>query len=386
MANGWERLGEVFAGTAAGGNDSYSRGVSKQAQLAQLLAGAQIKQDEAMARDELLGSMIANGTARPEATMLSTMLRMGADPTKISGYHGDVQTQGFQSEAMDAARSGNVPLLNDIMTAISGKPRQTATMSEGTLFDPYGAVGQTVNVTPVGQSTIGQRNAAAAASYASADNSRASASRTRQGQQLDLMKAQQPGAPGGMGGGAPSKPLPAAALKMQQEELSAIGVADAVDRALQNAETQIKDGKLVLGLGANQISSAMNYFNHSTEKTRNYQSFRSNLEKLRNDSLRLNKGVQTEGDAERAWNELFNNLNDQKYVQQRLGEIREINRRGAELRRYNIDVIRNNFGAGSLDIPTSVGAPATPPPAGALGNAFGNASGVDDLLGKYGIR
>nr|WP_313216083.1 hypothetical protein [Stenotrophomonas geniculata] len=205
MANGWERLGEVFAGTAAGGNDSYSRGVSKQAQLAQLLAGAQIKQDEAMARDELLGSMIANGTARPEATMLSTMLRMGADPTKISGYHGDVQTQGFQSEAMDAARSGNVPLLNDIMTAISGRPRQTATMSEGTLFDPYGAVGQTVNVTPVGQSTIGQRNAAAAASYASAANSRASAAKTRQDM---LQGAEQFGleknglwSPGGKAGG-----------------------------------------------------------------------------------------------------------------------------------------------------------------------------------------
>lgn len=205
MANGWERLGEVFAGTAAGGNDSYTRGVSKQAQLAQLLAGAQIKQDEAMARDELLGSMIANGTARPEAAMLSTMLRMGADPTKISGYHGDVQTQGFQSEAMDAARSGNVPLLNDIMTAISGKPRQTATMSEGTLFDPYGAVGQSVNVTPVGQSTIGQRNASAAASYASADNSRASANRTRQAQQLDVMKALQGGAGGNGGATGPGK-------------------------------------------------------------------------------------------------------------------------------------------------------------------------------------
>ena len=223
MANGWERLGEVFAGTAAGGNDSYSRGVSKQAQLAQLLAGAQIKQDEAMARDELLGSMIANGTARPEAAMLSTMLRMGTDPRQLSGYRGDVQTQGFQSEAMDAARSGNVPLLNDIMTAISGKPRQTVNMSEGTLYDPYGAVGQSVNVTPVGQSTIGQRNAAAASSYASADNSRASASKTRQemAQGAERFGMERNGLwnPGGNAGGAGSAAGPGKLTEGQGKDL-----------------------------------------------------------------------------------------------------------------------------------------------------------------------
>ncbi|RRU74153.1 hypothetical protein [Stenotrophomonas maltophilia] len=384
-SNGWASLGEAFAGGSAGQERAYQAGQTRAAQLATLLAGAQIKRDEAMARDQAEAAYAGMGMSPEQARAAAVSLRAGWKPKDVTDYSRGALLNALQSEAAGAARDDDSRLMNNLLTVVSGKPRQTVNLSDGTLFDPYGDVGQTVNTTPVGQSTIGQRNASAVASYASADNSRASANRTRQAQQLDVMKALQGGADGS--GSAPAKPLPAAALKMQQEELASLGVADAVDRALAKAESQINEGTLLLGVGANQASSLMNYFGQSTEKSRNYQSFRSNLEKLRNDSLRLNKGVQTEGDAQRAWNELFNNLNDQKYVQQRLGEIREINRRGAELRRYNIDVIRSNFGAGSLDIPTSVGAPSgPPPPAGALGNAFGNAAGVDDLLGKYGVR
>lgn len=383
-SNGWASLGEAFAGGGAGQDRAYQAGQTRAAQLATLLAGAQIKRDEAMARDQAESSYIGMGMSPEQARAAAVSLRAGWNPKDVTDYSRGALLNALQSEAAGAARDDNARLMNNLLTVYEGKPRQTVNLSDGTLYDPYGSVGQTVNTTPVGQSTIGQRDASAAASYASADNSRATANRTRQAQQLDVMKALQGGADGS--GSAPAKPLPAAALKMQQEELASLGVADAVDRALAKAESQINEGTLLLGVGANQASSLMNYFGQSTEKSRNYQSFRSNLEKLRNDSLRLNKGVQTEGDAQRAWNELFNNLNDQKYVQQRLGEIREINRRGAELRRYNIDVIRSNFGAGSLDIPTSVGAPSGPPPAGALGNAFGNAGGVDDLLGKYGVR
>jgi hypothetical protein len=111
----------------------------------------------------------------------------------------------------------------------------------------------------------------------------------------------------------------------------------------------------------------------SDADSRNFASFQSTLEKLRNDSLRLNKGVQTEGDAVRAWNELVKNINDPQVVRQRLAEIREINNRAIALRKYNIDVIRSNFGVGPLD--TSAYERQAP--------ALGGSAPIDDLVKKY---
>ena len=87
----------------------------------------------------------------------------------------------------------------------------------------------------------------------------------------------------------------------------------------------------------------------SDDVSRNYGTFKTSLEKMRNDSLRLNKGVQTEGDAVRAWNELFENLNDEQYVLQRLKEIQKTNARAADLKKLQVDQIRGNFNADPLD-------------------------------------
>jgi hypothetical protein len=73
------------------------------------------------------------------------------------------------------------------------------------------------------------------------------------------------------------------------------------------------------------------------------------MEKQRNASLLLNKGVQTEGDAQRAWNELFANMNDKGVVKQRLQELQKINERAANLKQLNIDNIRRNYGLDPLD-------------------------------------
>lgn len=143
--------------------------------------------------------------------------------------------------------------------------------------------------------------------------------------------------------------LPTPALKLQQEELDAIGTASSIQADLKALEGQIDAGKLKLGPVSNIASQARNMAGMSDEQSRNFQSFQSTLEKLRNDSLRLNKGVQTEGDAQRAWNELIKNINDPKVVKQRLGEIQKINARAANLRKMNIDSIRSNYGMEPMD-------------------------------------
>lgn len=145
------------------------------------------------------------------------------------------------------------------------------------------------------------------------------------------------------------KPMPASALKMQQSELEAIGIASGIQSDLGAIEQQIKGGKLDFGPIDNLIDRGRNMAGLSTEASRNKASFKSSLEKLRNDSLRLNTGVQTDGDAQRAWNELFENINDKGVVVQRLDEIKRLNARAVKQRKMNVDGIRANYGRDPAD-------------------------------------
>jgi len=166
--------------------------------------------------------------------------------------------------------------------------------------------------------------------------------------------------------------LPVQALKIQNEALDIIGTASGINADLNAVENQLKKGKLKLGPVENLKSQALNAAGFSTPESRNFASFKATLEKQRNDSLRLNKGVQTEGDAQRAWNELFNNLNDKKVVEQRLKEIQKINKRGADLQKLQVEQIRANYGAQPIDFTQFEQRPA------ALGsnNSFTSSSGV----------
>jgi hypothetical protein len=140
------------------------------------------------------------------------------------------------------------------------------------------------------------------------------------------------------------KPLPPGALKMQQEALDAIGVSSSINADLSKLEEQVNTGKLKFGPVANLTSTGLNMAGMSTENSRNFATFKSSLERLRNESLRLNAGVQTDGDAQRAWNELFSSINDTDLVKQRLKEIQAINKRGVELQKLKVDSVRANYG------------------------------------------
>jgi len=171
--------------------------------------------------------------------------------------------------------------------------------------------------------------------------------------------------------------LPTQALKLRQEELDAIGTGASINADLGALEKQIDEGKLSPSLMNNAAAWVRNNTNNSTEQSRNLGSYQATLEKLRNDSLRLNKGVQTEGDATRAWNELMGNSRDTAFVKQRLGEIQRINERAVNLRKMNVDTIHSNYGLDPMDVsgyknqPAAVGSTSSQgafgaPPAGAV--------------------
>jgi len=147
----------------------------------------------------------------------------------------------------------------------------------------------------------------------------------------------------------PSKPLPVGAIKEQDAKLTDIAIAQNNQADLQHFSNLLDSGELNLSLLGNLFNTGRNSVGLSTDESRNLQSFKSTLEKMRNDSLRLNKGVQTEGDSVRAWNELINNISDEDVVKQRLTEIQDLNERAVEQKRQQIDTLRKNYNAGPMD-------------------------------------
>jgi hypothetical protein len=153
--------------------------------------------------------------------------------------------------------------------------------------------------------------------------------------------------------------MPSAIVKEQNDLIDKVNVAQGLEASMNKFVGQIDAGGLDLGLMANLENKARNKVGMSTEESRNLTSFKSTLERLRNESLRLNTGVQTDGDAQRAWKELIDGIEDPLNVRQRLNEIAEINRKGALLQNQKLNIMRNEYGRGEMNIP-NIYAPSQP--------------------------
>lgn len=163
-----------------------------------------------------------------------------------------------------------------------------------------------------------------AASYASADASRASADYTRAGR------------------GKTGPQLPQKGQAYENEGLEKIQIASNNNNDVAGIIDQIDNGQLDPGLLSNKYSEAKSWLgavDPNDQNTRNYNSFLTTMERLRNESLRLNKGVQTDSDAQRAWAELFKNINDKTIVRDQLARISKLNERAAK---QHAGLVRNN--------------------------------------------
>lgn len=111
---------------------------------------------------------------------------------------------------------------------------------------------------------------------------------------------------------------------------------ETINSELGRFDRMISSGQLNLNPVSNTLGGVRNALNMSDNNSRNLAEFRSTLERVRNDSLRLNNGVQTEGDAQRAWNELLDNLNDEEVVRRQLRRVQDINNRALRFRQQRI--------------------------------------------------
>lgn len=172
---GFRDLGAALFGNGGRTQAAYQDGMRGAAQTDLLLSQAKIKRDEAMQRSQVFDSLVANGMPPEQARVVSTSLGAGYDPTKISGYQGDVQQQALIDRSAAAALAGDVDLLNNTNQARTGVLRPRTQITQGMGFDPYAAPDQVMQVTPVAQADIsatralaGERQAAAAENYATA--------------------------------------------------------------------------------------------------------------------------------------------------------------------------------------------------------------------------
>ncbi len=179
--NGWASLGQAFAGGAARQEQAYQAGQTRAAQLAQLLAGAQIKRDEAMARDQFQASLTDAGYAPEQAGLLSNAFRAGFNPTQLSGYRGDVQEQDFRQGAVARSLAGDFGGGNAYLMGVANGPVDLASIQGQNLINnrllPGGGG---ISTTDQGRAGIAADAARARASDASAASSYATADSTRQ--------------------------------------------------------------------------------------------------------------------------------------------------------------------------------------------------------------
>jgi|GEM_PF-610973 len=191
---GWGSVGQALAGlSGAGREDAYNRGMARAAQLDQLVQTARFSREKAMEaadrrtqNSSLSGRFVGAGYSQQDADLATALLRGGHDLKNVMDARLSSQEYGNRGNIVAEALQGNLPAAGAYSMGLAKGPLEMTKVTDGTGYNPYLQADQQYYTTPVGQSTIGQRNAAAQASYASANNSNASAARTRQAMGIDL--------------------------------------------------------------------------------------------------------------------------------------------------------------------------------------------------------
>ena len=145
------------------------------------------------------------------------------------------------------------------------------------------------------------------------------------------------------------KPLSTSAQKAEDEDFGAIDIAGTIVSETNDFMQLIDSGDLSFSPLSGATDAVSLALGGGDEDTLNRQSFDLFLQRLRNASLRLNKGTQTEGDAERALKEIVNNRNNTKAVRKALQDLQRANERAVEERKRNINRRRKTQGVSSFD-------------------------------------
>lgn len=143
-----------------------------------------------------------------------------------------------------------------------------------------------------------------------------------------------------------SKVLPASLQKAEDEDYAAIDTAQGVVEGIKPIIKSLNDGSLNLSGAGNLLFKAKAAIGSSDPEILQYQALERNLNRFVNESLRLNAGVQTDGDAQRAANEYQAafSKNNTKAMAASLNELKTINERAIKNRQNQINRRRKSQG------------------------------------------
>ena len=177
------------------------------------------------------------------------------------------------------------------------------------------------------------------------------------------------------GAAAGAKPLPVGALRELLNVQDALGATQNVSAIIQKHAQRMQKGELNVYPEDSIGAKFRTTIGRTNANDVNVNEWRADMTRIVNESLRLNKGVQTEGDAQRAVQELMA-ANDQKTAARALQRLAELNQRAVKLQRQKAALIRRNYGQDENGDP--VGAPQQAQPQ--------QGGDVDSLLAKYGVQ
>jgi hypothetical protein len=184
--SGWNELGKALAG------DSDLAGI-KGMQAGVQVANGRARLDEAMlgarkARDAEIGRQTLAQKAQDAGDGdLASMILQSRDPRELGGYRLDQQKLGWGNDAMSAARAPNADMnaVNRMLMVMSGKPADLTKIEDHTVLNPLQTPdAQHLTTDDLGQAMVGAEHALAGQRNASADASRALATKRGGGSTL----------------------------------------------------------------------------------------------------------------------------------------------------------------------------------------------------------
>lgn len=342
---------------------------ARQARSKAVLGEQNVAKRQVIDNPDLLGRVLGGDLGARNEFLTAALL---SNPEVSLKTLGEGQDAIMRQAVYDRATSGDLGGAGAASLGLTTKPLGMTKIVGDVAYNPYAQSDQTVNVTPLGEAAIGQRKAAAAASYASAGNSNASAARTRQATGIDAaefgLKRSGHWNPGGKAAGGTlgdsSKPIPPGALKELLAVEDALGGTQVLNDIIQKNAGRLADGTLRISPGNAALAWGRTGLGVATDGDVALNEWKSDLTKIVNESLRLNKGVQTEGDAQRAANELMS-ANDPRTAAAALARLAGFNRQAVELQTRKQDIINANYGRASTPgvAPRNIGGTLGDPPA-----------------------
>lgn len=190
-------------------------------------------------------------------------------------------------------------------------------------------------------------------------------------------------------GGVSPKDFPASVIKAEDEDASQLRTALELTADTEAWSKRVKgmaqSGDPNLGLAQNMGSRILNYVGLGTPESADYAELKAFATRLVNESLRLNKGVQTEGDAQRAASELLSNLNDPTVVARQMDVLNALNRRREKQLRFSLEDRRKRLNLPAMDL-SGYQTPDSPYSRAGVGQPSSPVEDANALLKKYGIE